>query len=116
METIFLVAEKCAYRTFSYRQEKPTKIIGHAASPEWTAGTEAGSEALSSRGARRRRATARRRRRATAAKGDGAAAAKGDGRSDLAIALMRIVSAPQAGLTGTARNWATMTRLLAMCG
>jgi uncharacterized protein (DUF1697 family) len=29
---------------------------------------------------------------------------------------MRIVSAPKAGLTGTARNWATMTKLLAMCG
>ena len=40
---------------------------------------------------------------------------EGFGRSDLAAGLMRIVSAPKAGLTGTARNWATMTRLLAMC-
>jgi uncharacterized protein (DUF1697 family) len=41
---------------------------------------------------------------------------QGYGNSDLAVVLMRIVSAPKAGLTGTARNWATMTRLLAMCG
>jgi len=40
----------------------------------------------------------------------------GYGNSDLAVALMRIVSAPKAGLTGTARNWATMTKLLGMCG
>lgn len=40
----------------------------------------------------------------------------GFGNSDLAATIMRIVSAPKAGLTGTARNWATMTKLLAMCG
>jgi hypothetical protein len=28
---------------------------------------------------------------------------------------MRIVSSPKAGTTGTARNWATMTKLLALC-
>ena len=39
----------------------------------------------------------------------------GYGRSDLAAALMRIVSSPKAGTTGTARNWATMTKLLALC-
>jgi uncharacterized protein (DUF1697 family) len=36
----------------------------------------------------------------------------GFGRSDLSAAVMRIVSSPKAGLTGTARNWATMTKLL----
>ena len=41
---------------------------------------------------------------------------EGYGRSDLAAALMRIVSSPKAGTTGTARNWATMTKLLALCG
>jgi len=40
----------------------------------------------------------------------------GYGRSDLAAAVLRIVSSPKAGLTGTARNWATMTRLLDLCG
>jgi uncharacterized protein (DUF1697 family) len=40
---------------------------------------------------------------------------EGYGRSDLAVALMRIVSSPKAGTTGTARNWATMTKLLALC-
>jgi uncharacterized protein (DUF1697 family) len=40
----------------------------------------------------------------------------GFGNSDLAVALMRIVSAPKAGLTGTARNWATTTKLLELCG
>lgn len=39
----------------------------------------------------------------------------GYGNSDLAVVLMRIVSAPKAGLTGTARNWATTTRLLELC-
>jgi uncharacterized protein (DUF1697 family) len=39
----------------------------------------------------------------------------GYGRSDLAAAVLRIVSSPKAGLTGTARNWATMTKLLALC-
>ena len=37
---------------------------------------------------------------------------EGYGRSDLAAALMRIVSPPKAGTTRTARNWATMTKLL----
>jgi uncharacterized protein (DUF1697 family) len=40
---------------------------------------------------------------------------EGYGRSDLAAALMRIVSSPKAGTTGTARNWATMTKLLVLC-
>ena len=40
---------------------------------------------------------------------------EGYGRSDLAATLMRIVSSPKAGTTGTARNWATMTKLLALC-
>ncbi len=40
----------------------------------------------------------------------------GFGNSDLAVGLMRVVSAPKAGLTGTARNWATTTRLLQLCG
>ena len=40
---------------------------------------------------------------------------EGYGRSDLAAALMRIVSSPKAGTTGTARNWATMTKLLTRC-
>jgi uncharacterized protein (DUF1697 family) len=39
----------------------------------------------------------------------------GYGNSDLAQQLLRIVSAPKAGTTGTARNWATMTKLLALC-
>lgn len=39
----------------------------------------------------------------------------GYGRSDLAQQLMRVVSAPKAGATGTARNWATMTKLLSLC-
>jgi uncharacterized protein (DUF1697 family) len=39
----------------------------------------------------------------------------GFGNSDLAVGLMRIVSAPKAGLTGTARNWATTTKLLELC-
>ena len=40
---------------------------------------------------------------------------EGYGRSDLAAALMRIVSSPKAGAPGTARNWATMTKLLVLC-
>jgi uncharacterized protein (DUF1697 family) len=40
---------------------------------------------------------------------------EGYGRSDLAGSLMRIVSSPKAGTTGTARNWATMTKLFALC-
>ena len=39
----------------------------------------------------------------------------GYGRSDLAAAVLRAVSSPKAGLTGTARNWATMTKLLDLC-
>ena len=41
---------------------------------------------------------------------------EGYGNSELAAALLRVVSSPKAGTTGTARNWATMTKLLAMCG
>jgi len=41
---------------------------------------------------------------------------EGYGNSELAAALLRIVSSPKAGTTGTARNWATMTKLLALCG
>lgn len=41
---------------------------------------------------------------------------EGYGRSDLAATLMRIVSSPKAGTTGTARNWATMRKLLELCG
>ena len=40
----------------------------------------------------------------------------GYGRSDLAAAVLRLVSSPKAGVTGTARNWATMTKLLELCG
>lgn len=39
----------------------------------------------------------------------------GYGTSDLAMTLMRIVSSPKAGTTGTARNWATMRKLLELC-
>jgi uncharacterized protein (DUF1697 family) len=39
----------------------------------------------------------------------------GYGRSDLAVALMRLTSSPEAG-TGTARNWATVLKLLELCG
>jgi uncharacterized protein (DUF1697 family) len=41
---------------------------------------------------------------------------EGYGNSDLSAATLRIVSSPKAGLTGTARNWATMTKLLELCG
>jgi uncharacterized protein (DUF1697 family) len=41
---------------------------------------------------------------------------EGYGRSDLSASVLRVVSSPQAGLTGTARNWATMTKLLELCG
>ena len=41
---------------------------------------------------------------------------EGYGNSELAAALLRIVSSPTAGTTGTARNWATVTKLLALCG
>ena len=39
----------------------------------------------------------------------------GYGRSILAEALLRVVSSPKSGATGTARNWATMTKLLELC-
>jgi uncharacterized protein (DUF1697 family) len=39
----------------------------------------------------------------------------GYGNSDLSAAALRIVSSPKAGVTGTARNWATMTKLLELC-
>jgi uncharacterized protein (DUF1697 family) len=39
----------------------------------------------------------------------------GYGRSVLAETLLRIVSSPKSGATGTARNWATMTKLLELC-
>jgi uncharacterized protein (DUF1697 family) len=39
----------------------------------------------------------------------------GYGTSDLSAAVLRIVSSPKAGVTGTARNWATMTKLLELC-
>jgi uncharacterized protein (DUF1697 family) len=40
----------------------------------------------------------------------------GYGNSVLAEALLRIVSSPKSGQTGTARNWATMSKLLELCG
>jgi uncharacterized protein (DUF1697 family) len=40
----------------------------------------------------------------------------GYGRSDLAATVVRVVSSPKARLTGTARNWATVTKLLELCG
>ena len=40
----------------------------------------------------------------------------GYGNSDLAAAALRIVSSPKAGVTGTARNWATLTKLVELCG
>jgi uncharacterized protein (DUF1697 family) len=40
----------------------------------------------------------------------------GYGNSDLAATVVRVVSSPKAGLTGTARNWATVTKLLELCG
>jgi uncharacterized protein (DUF1697 family) len=39
----------------------------------------------------------------------------GYGNSDLSAAALRIVSSPKAGVTGTARNWATVTKLLELC-
>jgi uncharacterized protein (DUF1697 family) len=39
----------------------------------------------------------------------------GYGNSDLSAAALRIVSSPKAGITGTARNWATVTKLLELC-
>jgi uncharacterized protein (DUF1697 family) len=43
-------------------------------------------------------------------------APEGYSRSVLAEALPRVVSSPKSGATGTARNWATMTKLLELCG
>ena len=40
----------------------------------------------------------------------------GFGNSELAAAVLRIVTSPRAGVTGTARNWATMTKLFDLCG
>ena len=40
----------------------------------------------------------------------------GYGRSVLAESLLRVVSSPKSGATGTARNWATMTKLLELSG
>lgn len=40
----------------------------------------------------------------------------GYGTSELAQAVARIVSSPEADVTGTARNWATVTKLLELCG
>jgi uncharacterized protein (DUF1697 family) len=37
-------------------------------------------------------------------------------RSDLAQALSRIDSSPKGSTTGTARNWATVTKLMSLCG
>ena len=31
-------------------------------------------------------------------------------------AVLRIVTSPRAGVTGTARNWTTMLKLLDLCG
>ncbi len=41
---------------------------------------------------------------------------EGFGNSELAAAVLRIVTSPRAGVTGTARNWATMLKLLDLCG
>jgi uncharacterized protein (DUF1697 family) len=40
----------------------------------------------------------------------------GYGNSELAQAVIKIVSSPGTGVTGTARNWATITKLLELCG
>jgi uncharacterized protein (DUF1697 family) len=40
----------------------------------------------------------------------------GYGRSDLAVALVKLGKGKTDAVTGTARNWATVTKLLAMCG
>jgi uncharacterized protein (DUF1697 family) len=40
----------------------------------------------------------------------------GFGNSELSAAVLRILASPRAGVTGTARNWATITKLLALCG
>jgi uncharacterized protein (DUF1697 family) len=41
---------------------------------------------------------------------------EGYGNSDLAQVVLKIVSSPKAGVTATARNWATTTKLLELCG
>ncbi len=40
---------------------------------------------------------------------------QGYGTSDLAQNVIKIVNSPKTGVTGTARNWATMTKLLELC-
>lgn len=40
----------------------------------------------------------------------------GFGNSELAAAVLRILTSPRAGVTGTARNWATMIKLFDLCG
>lgn len=40
---------------------------------------------------------------------------EGFGTSDVAVATMRITGAPKTGLTGTARNWSTVSKLLSLC-
>jgi uncharacterized protein (DUF1697 family) len=40
----------------------------------------------------------------------------GFGNSELAAAVLRILTSPRAGVTGTARNWATVTKLFDLCG
>jgi len=40
----------------------------------------------------------------------------GFGNSELSAAVLRILTSPRAGVTGTARNWATITKLMALCG
>jgi uncharacterized protein (DUF1697 family) len=40
----------------------------------------------------------------------------GYGTSDLSAAVLRILGSPKAGVIGTARNFATMTKLLELCG
>jgi uncharacterized protein (DUF1697 family) len=40
----------------------------------------------------------------------------GFGNSELAAAVLRILASPRAGVTGTARNWATTLKLLDLCG
>jgi uncharacterized protein (DUF1697 family) len=39
----------------------------------------------------------------------------GFGNSELAAAVLRILASPRAGVTGTARNWATTLKLLDLC-
>jgi len=39
----------------------------------------------------------------------------GFGRSEVAEATMKIVGAPKSGVAGTARNWATVNKLLVLC-